>query len=447
LNSTFQRLQSTMLVRFQTIKSQMPRRESARRNHPLARECDIVETLHMRLTLLQMTFGKHIERKHICFFPGEILDEVFRILNYIATTHPLGRAYKVTDELFDLSTMAMEYFNKDIEPTLPEITYFGSDFLDFTPPFATPSKRLQLPLNNVGFDSPISSRASAVGSSCSEPPLPYNNLEVEYEEGSNSGRDSAPQSNMVLRKRIRRIRAGMKKYNTQLDEVKRELKTCKSKMDSQSKQVSEYANRLDDYDKKFEENSRKFGTLLTELNKCKTELQYYRSRSHLLQCLNCGSSLTDQPTDSNPDAHNPVDFANIQPVVVGFDALSGVDKQAMVEDWLNPETGEASGGAAPYLPVAPQVQHYKDIPDIADCHCHGDSAQLKFSKTDDEPYLRSGPGSPGYTRGGPRSPGGSGPSSPGPSRAVKRKSRDEKGAGGAANKVTRCKRPKVAHNN
>ena len=51
----------------------MPRRESARRNHPLARECDIIETLHMRLTLLQMTFGKHIERKHICFFPGEVI--------------------------------------------------------------------------------------------------------------------------------------------------------------------------------------------------------------------------------------------------------------------------------------------------------------------------------------------------------------------------------------
>ena len=42
----------------------------------------------------------------------------------------------------------------------------------------------------------------------------------------------------------------------------RELKTCKSKMDTQSKQVSEYANRMEDYDKKFEENSRKFGTLL-----------------------------------------------------------------------------------------------------------------------------------------------------------------------------------------
>ena len=45
--------------------------------------------------------------------------------------------------------------------------------------------------------------------------------------------------------------------------VHRELKSCKSKMDSQSKQVAEYSSRLDEYDKKFEENSRKFGTLLT----------------------------------------------------------------------------------------------------------------------------------------------------------------------------------------
>ena len=42
------------------------------RNHPLAQESDVVETLHMRLSLLQMTFGKHIERKHVCFFAGEV---------------------------------------------------------------------------------------------------------------------------------------------------------------------------------------------------------------------------------------------------------------------------------------------------------------------------------------------------------------------------------------
>ena len=50
----------------------MPRRESLRRRHPLVTHCDIIETLNMRLTLLQMTFGKHMERKHICFFAGEV---------------------------------------------------------------------------------------------------------------------------------------------------------------------------------------------------------------------------------------------------------------------------------------------------------------------------------------------------------------------------------------
>jgi len=435
LNSTFQRLQSQMLVRFQTIKSQMPRRESARRNHPLARECDIIETLHMRLTLLQMTFGKHIERKHICFFPGEILDEVFRILNYIASTstQPLGRAYKVTDELFDLSTMAMEYFKENIEPTLPEITYFGSDFLEFTPPFATPSKRLGS--SSIGFDSPMSSRASAVGSSCSEPPLPYNTLEVDYEETGNCGPDAAPQSNMVLRKRIRRIRAGMKKYNTQLDEVKRELKTCKSKMDTQSKQVSEYATRMDEYDKKFEENSRKFGTLLAELNKCKTELQYYRSRSHLMQCLSCGSSLAEQSSD----AAGQSDHTDLVPPEVGI-----VDKQAMVEDWLNPES-EAARDAGADGEFAPQVQQYK--PDCA-CPPPPGPPQQKISKTVDEQYLRSG----GPVRASPRSPAGGGGGPPSlPSRAGKRKSRDTEAKGNVVvketNKTTRCKRPKVAHIN
>lgn len=47
-------------------------RESARRSHPLSYECDIVETCCMRLSLLQMTFGRYIEHKHICFFPGAV---------------------------------------------------------------------------------------------------------------------------------------------------------------------------------------------------------------------------------------------------------------------------------------------------------------------------------------------------------------------------------------
>lgn len=72
LNSTFSRLITQTYNRFHAIKANMPRRESARRNHPLACECDIIETCYMRLSLLQMTFGKHIERGHCCFFPGAV---------------------------------------------------------------------------------------------------------------------------------------------------------------------------------------------------------------------------------------------------------------------------------------------------------------------------------------------------------------------------------------
>lgn len=65
----------------------------------------------------------------------QILDEVYRVLHYIRVTPKLAKPYKVTDELFDLSTMAMEYFKEHIEPTLPEIPYFGADFLDLAGTF------------------------------------------------------------------------------------------------------------------------------------------------------------------------------------------------------------------------------------------------------------------------------------------------------------------------
>ena len=81
---------------------------------------------------------KHpVDMKMTYCFMLQILDEVLRILHYIEVTPKLSRPYKVTDELFDLSTMAMEYFKDHIEPLLPEITYFATDFLDFSGTFAS----------------------------------------------------------------------------------------------------------------------------------------------------------------------------------------------------------------------------------------------------------------------------------------------------------------------
>ncbi|XP_052862345.1 uncharacterized protein LOC128269042 [Anopheles cruzii] len=262
LNSTFQKLQNQMQTRFHTVKAKMPRRESARRNHPLAYECDILETCYMRLSLLQMTFGKHIERKHCCFFPGAILDEVYSVISYIRTTPALDRPFKVTDELFDLSTMAMEYFKEHIEPNLPDIAYFTKS----TKSFAA-----------LETSSSLLSR-----------------------DTSHSSSSSPPRSNMVLRKGIRKIKQGMKRYNDQLSVLRGELRTFKRKateqaktiteqqklLTEQQKQTLEFANRLDETDKKNEELSRKFSTVLQELNKCKTELQYWRSNSPAVTSCN-----------------------------------------------------------------------------------------------------------------------------------------------------------------
>ena len=86
-------------------------------------------------------------------------------------------------------------------------------------------------------------------------------------EGSVAAPASPPQSNMVLRKRIRKIKQGMKRYNSQLSLMRRDLKNCKNKISEQQKQIVEYATRLDENDKKNEETSRKFSTLLQVFTK------------------------------------------------------------------------------------------------------------------------------------------------------------------------------------
>lgn len=296
LNSTFQRLQNQMLNRFQVIKTKMPRRESARRQHPLACESDIVETLHMRLLLLRMAFGKHIERKHICFFAGEILDEVYKILHYIKVTVKLARPYKVTDELFDLSTMAMEYFREKIEPTLPEIRLFGNDYHEFPSPLGPPNTR-------------------TITSMClRKRSLMIREGSVSSLEGKRASSES-PQCGSMLRKNVCKIKQGIKtsqscplerdfldlrkqfrKTSTQVGNLQRELKQCKSQMAEQHKTLVEYSSRMDEYDKKNEETNRKFSTLLQELNKCKTEIQYLQSASSssvLSVCSSCNTTASD----------------------------------------------------------------------------------------------------------------------------------------------------------
>ena len=54
------------------VKSKLPRRESERRNHSLARHVDILAAVETRLSLLTMTFSKYIDMDLCCFIPGKV---------------------------------------------------------------------------------------------------------------------------------------------------------------------------------------------------------------------------------------------------------------------------------------------------------------------------------------------------------------------------------------
>lgn len=102
------------------------------------------------------------------------------------------------------------------------------------------------------------------------------------------------------------------RYNNQLSVLRTDLRFCKRKSSDQAKQITElqnmlaeqqkqtleYANRLDENDKKSDEMSSKISTLLQELNKCKIELHYYRSKSPatpICVCNNCGQTTLTIP--------------------------------------------------------------------------------------------------------------------------------------------------------
>ncbi|EZA56530.1 hypothetical protein DMN91_001741 [Ooceraea biroi] len=100
------------------VKSKLPRRESERRSHPLARHCDILTAIETRISMLSMTFIKYVDLNVCCFIPGKVIDEIFRVLRFIRETKTPPRAHEILQELRDISSMAMEHFDEKILPDL-----------------------------------------------------------------------------------------------------------------------------------------------------------------------------------------------------------------------------------------------------------------------------------------------------------------------------------------
>ncbi|KFM83175.1 F-box only protein 28, partial [Stegodyphus mimosarum] len=69
LNRGFHKAERYHAQCLRKVKTQLPRRESERRKHPLARHSDILTAVETRLSLLRMTFMKFVDLNLCCFIP------------------------------------------------------------------------------------------------------------------------------------------------------------------------------------------------------------------------------------------------------------------------------------------------------------------------------------------------------------------------------------------
>ncbi|XP_018913282.2 uncharacterized protein pall isoform X1 [Bemisia tabaci] len=123
LNRGFHKVELYHRRVLKAFKALLPRRESGRRTHPLARHCDMLVAIETRLSMLSMTFMKYIELKQCCFIPGKVIDETWNVLRLLTdtdTSSSLPRTQEALQELRDLSSMAMEHFDEKVAPALKQ---------------------------------------------------------------------------------------------------------------------------------------------------------------------------------------------------------------------------------------------------------------------------------------------------------------------------------------
>ncbi|KAK3093142.1 hypothetical protein FSP39_011712, partial [Pinctada imbricata] len=238
LNAGFSKVDKLHAQTQKHVKSQLPRRESERRNHTLARHVDILSAIETRLSLLGMTYMRYIDMGLCCFIPGKVLDELFRILNSLQDTKQPPRAHEFLQELRDISSMAMEHFEEKIAPALKN---------------KMPAVTLPFPFGDC--TSPESSQGS---------PMP---LTV-----------TTPQRGLLLRQEIVRLQNQMRSQMGSNRELRKDLNDLRGrhfelqkKSTKQEKKIQTQTRQLSDLSKKILEYDQKFSDLYSEISRMKND--------------------------------------------------------------------------------------------------------------------------------------------------------------------------------
>ncbi|XP_045614663.2 F-box only protein 28 [Procambarus clarkii] len=251
LNKGFRRVERYQAKCLKEVKSQLPRRESERRNHPLFRHCDILTAIETRLSLLNMTFIKYVDCHMCCFIPGKVIDEIYRVLRFVQSNKTLPRAHEILTELRDISSMAMEHFEEKIIRTLK-------------PTSLTPSSPRFSLSTTYSTLSPLTSpsTASTAGSSL--------NRSLSSSSSSSSSVSSSDDLPHLI--------ASNKYYRNCVNILKKEVSDQKSKLNELRRKVSEQERVALEQNRILSEQTVKFTSQEGKLNEVNRKLLEYDQR-------------------------------------------------------------------------------------------------------------------------------------------------------------------------
>lgn len=257
LNRGFQRVDRLQSQYLKELKAKLPRRESARRNHPYARHCDILTAIDTRMNLLSMTFGKYMDANLCCFIPGKIMDEIYNVLRILKNTSPSNsrdqkdapRTYEVLQELRDISSMAMEHFDDKVVPGLIRRHQQASS--------SSSGSGTSSPMVNLGPSRLLSSPGAAALFVASSPSTSSGNVIANPALAPHQKvmRDEF----LALKKKMSEV---MGKHKSARKEQNEKIENLQRTVNAQAALISSQTEMLKEINKKLLENEQKFADFL-----------------------------------------------------------------------------------------------------------------------------------------------------------------------------------------
>lgn len=264
LNQGFFRAERFHAQCLKAVKKQLPRRESERRTHPLARHCEILTSIETRLSLLSMTFMKYMEMSLCCFIPGKVIDEIFRVLRLVQGAGGQGctgtppRAHEILQELRDISSMAMEHFDERIAPGLklhvgplkPALGFLGAGHHCGSGVG-----------NSVARSSDLATATSILGRV--QKPCVHTAVHASLTEELKQLRSS----NLSLRKTLAECKSKLTTQTKKLRDQEKQINDQSQLVTEQGSRLAEQEGKLSEMNRKLLEQHREFADVLEEVSR------------------------------------------------------------------------------------------------------------------------------------------------------------------------------------